>query len=203
MPTCPHRGHRVDDLAGPHRQPRRPQGAGEMHQIGDQPPVRSGLRPLRRHSSPHPNPPPQAGEGALQRWRSASPASRGRGARREAVGGWGSSVTGLDLARRGGDFGLDLLQQLRRLAALDAGDVVLVFEQHAQRVVDRLAGSARARRAASAPRPSRSSRRCRASLNRSILRSFCTNSTTWRDRCLRWRRGALRFRISSSRSAVG
>ena len=34
-----HRGDRVDDLARPHRQPRRPQRAGEMHQIGEEPPV--------------------------------------------------------------------------------------------------------------------------------------------------------------------
>src|SRR5690348_6905383 len=42
------------------------------------------------------------------------------------------------LAGGGGDFGLDLFEQFRRLAALDARDVVLVFEEDAQRVVDRL-----------------------------------------------------------------
>src|SRR5258708_33545133 len=33
---------------------------------------------------------------------------------------------------------LDLLQQVGRLAAADAGDVVLIFEQHPQGIVDRL-----------------------------------------------------------------
>src|SRR5438477_11987535 len=40
------------------------------------------------------------------------------------------------LARRGSDFGLDLVEQLGGLAALDASDVVLVLQQHAERVVD-------------------------------------------------------------------
>src|SRR5580704_13778723 len=38
----------------------------------------------------------------------------------------------------GGDLGLDLLQEARRLAALHPGDVILVFQQDAQGVVDRL-----------------------------------------------------------------
>src|ERR1700722_686630 len=42
--------------------------------------------------------------------------------------------------RRGSELGFDLIEQPRRLAALDARDVVLVFEQHAQRVVDRVGG---------------------------------------------------------------
>ena len=32
----------------------------------------------------------------------------------------------------GGDFDLDMVQDLHRLAALDLGDVVLVFEERAQ-----------------------------------------------------------------------
>ena len=81
-------------------------------------------------------------------------------------------------------------------------DVVLVFEQHAQRVVDRLAASAPARRAAISAVAQSIVSATPGSLNRSILRSFCTKPTTWRDRCsLRARR--LAARISSSRSAVG
>src|SRR3954453_15812262 len=40
------------------------------------------------------------------------------------------------LARGGGDFGLDLVEQLGGLAALNAGDVVLILQQDAERVVD-------------------------------------------------------------------
>jgi len=41
------RGDRVEHLARPHRQPRRPERAGEMHQVGEQSPV--GLRSRCRH----------------------------------------------------------------------------------------------------------------------------------------------------------
>src|SRR5690242_14578071 len=44
------------------------------------------------------------------------------------------------LARRGGDLGLDLVEQLGGFAALDAGDVVLVLQEHAERVVDDVRG---------------------------------------------------------------
>ena len=97
------------------------------------------------------------------------------------VRGWPVTMSPLC---RGGRLGLDLVQQARGLAALDAGDVVLVFEQHAQRVVDRLRASAPAHPIASALRPSRSSRRCPGNLNRSIVRSFCTKPTTSRDEML-------------------
>jgi hypothetical protein len=40
------------------------------------------------------------------------------------------------------------------------------------------------------------------SLNKSIVRNFCTNPTTSRDKCA-LAPGALRFNISSSRAAVG
>src|ERR1041385_4243683 len=77
---------------------------------------------------------PQAGRGRSLRSGSARPLSPSYGARDRVRGGCLSSL----LARGGGDLGLDLIEQLGRLAALDAGDVVLVFEQHAQGVVDRL-----------------------------------------------------------------
>src|SRR5881227_2795165 len=66
------------------------------------------------------------------------PRLRGRESAASAAGGSGLTGTGSRLARGGGDLGLDLIEELGRLAALDAGDVVLVFEQHAQGVVDRL-----------------------------------------------------------------
>src|SRR5215472_9091519 len=43
-----------------------------------------------------------------------------------------------DIGQCSGGLGLDLLEDARRLAALQPGDVVLVFEQHPQGVVDRV-----------------------------------------------------------------
>src|ERR1700751_4763128 len=63
--------------------------------------------------SPRPSPPPRAEMGRL-----------------------GSPVT-ISRLRPGG-LGLDLIEDAGGFAAMQAGDVVLIFEQHAQRVVDRV-----------------------------------------------------------------
>src|SRR5216683_525464 len=65
------------------------------------------------------------------RWRGSLPLP----ACGERAGVRGSSVT-ISRPRRGG-LGLDLLQEPGGFAAVQAGDVVLVFEQDTQRVVDR------------------------------------------------------------------
>src|SRR5258708_19361205 len=55
---------------------------------------------------------------------------------------WPSADAGCAIARsrrrRRRELGLDLVEEAQRLAALDLGDVVLVFEEDAERVVDRL-----------------------------------------------------------------
>src|SRR5215831_145792 len=47
-----------------------------------------------------------------------------------------AGVTGL--TRGGGELGLHLVEDVGGLAAADLGDIVLVLQQHAQSVVDRL-----------------------------------------------------------------
>ena len=78
----------------------------------------------------------------------------------------GSRQAGLRLPRprpppslRRPQFSAQAVDQLLRLRALDAGDVVLVLEQHAERVRHRRRDRARRRRARSARSPSRASRR--------------------------------------------
>ncbi len=78
------RGDGVEHLARPDRQPRRPQGAGEMHQIGDQPPVGAGYG---RFGHPHP---PAAG---------AAGPSLSRGASE----GISACVTAMPLSRTAGE----------------------------------------------------------------------------------------------------
>src|SRR6185369_2659163 len=110
---------------------------------------RSAAHRIRRQRRTCPHPP------SASRWVPPSPAVRQRGfarrssspsaAPRERVAasassrtGEGPPATGSGLAGGGGDFGLDQVEQFRRLAVLDAGDIVLIFEQYVERVVDHL-----------------------------------------------------------------
>ena len=74
-------------------------------------------------------------------------------------------------------FRLHLGDEPRRDLRRERADVVLVLEQHAERVGRPSADRARRGRARPAPRPSRASRRRPGALKRSIARSRCTNAT--------------------------
>src|SRR5262249_38028459 len=50
----------------------------------------------------------------------------------------GSEAGVMGLTRGGGELGLHLVEDVGGLAAADLGDVVLVLQQHAQGVIDRL-----------------------------------------------------------------
>src|SRR6266850_2382879 len=88
-------------------------------------------------AAPTPSLPRKRGRGFIGVRRSKTlPRGRGReGPALKAREGGGPMLKSR-LSGRGGDLGLDLLQKARRLAALNPGDVVLVFQQDAERVVD-------------------------------------------------------------------
>ena len=92
-------------------------------------------------------------------------------------GGIGHRVVGRSAA--GGGLG----EVPRGPVAADLADVLLVLEDDAERLVDELRASARARRATGAPPPSRASRRCPGTLVRSASRRRWTKPTTSRASC--------------------
>ena len=101
-------------------------------------------------------------------------------------------------------LGAQLVEQpcaCRRLS--HAGDVVLVLEQHAERVVHRCRVEATSRSSATSALVQSMVSATPGALKRSSVRMRCTNSTTWRRQPLGRRRAPCSRTISSSRSTSG